>query len=74
MHVLHSLFEQIINVFLKGMQVTQPTGTYAYHYYIGKLLNYEPSVKQLQLTSSLFHKDMAGKIDFADPKNSSCKC
>ena len=56
------------------MQVTQPTGTYAYHYYIGKLLNYEPSVKQLQLTSSLFHKDMAGKIDFADPKNSSCKC
>lgn len=63
---LHSLFKQV-DVFLKGKQVTQATGTYAYRAYLETLLNYGPSAKQSQLTASLFYKDTAGKMDAADP-------
>ena len=63
---LHSLFKQV-DVFLKGKQVTQATGTYAYRSYLETLLNYDPSAKQSQLTASLFYKDTAGKMDVADP-------
>ena len=62
---LHSLFKQV-NVFLKGKQVTQATGTYAYRSYIETLLNYGPSAKQSQLRAALFYKDTAGKMDVAD--------
>jgi hypothetical protein len=63
---LHSLFKQV-DVFLRGKQVTQATGTYAYRAYLETLLNYGPSAKQSQLTASLFYKDTAGKMDVADP-------
>ena len=66
---LHSLFKQL-NVFLKGKQVTQATGTYAYRSYLETLLNYGPSAKQTQLTASLFYKDTAGKMDITDPTQS----
>lgn len=63
---LHSLFKQV-DVFLKGKQVTQATGTYAYRAYLETLLNYGPSAKKSQLTAALFYKDTAGKMDVADP-------
>ncbi len=63
---LHSLFKQV-DVFLKEKQVTQATGTYAYRAYLETLLNYGPAAKKSQLTTSLFYKDTAGKIDVADP-------
>ena len=63
---IHSLFKQVY-VFLKGKQVTQATGTYAYRSYLKTLLNYGPSAKQSQLTSGLFYKDTADKMDVADP-------
>jgi hypothetical protein len=60
---LHSLFKQ----FLKGKQVTQATSTYAYRAYLETLLNYGPAAKDSQLTSALYYKDTAGKMDVADP-------
>ena len=63
---IHNLFKQV-DVFLKGKQVTQATGTYMYRSFLETLLNYEPSAKQSQLTSGLFYKDTAGKMDVADP-------
>ena len=63
---LHSLFKQV-DVFLKEKQVTQATGTYAYRAYVENLLNYGPAAKQSQLTTALFYKDTAGKMDVADP-------
>ena len=63
---LHSLFKQV-DVFLKEKQVTQSLGTYAYRAYLETLLNYGPSAKESQLTSALFYKDTAGKMDAADP-------
>ena len=63
---LHSLFKQV-DVFLKEKQVTQSLGTYAYRAYLETLLNYGPSAKESQLTSALFYKDTAGKMDPANP-------
>ena len=63
---LHSLFKQV-DIFLKGKQVTQATGTYAYRAYLETLLNYGPSAKDSQLTAALYYKDTAGKMDIADP-------
>ena len=63
---LHSLFKQV-DVFLKEKQVTQATGTYAYRAYLETLLNYGPAAKRSQLTTVMFYKDTAGKMDVADP-------
>ena len=63
---LHSLFKQV-DVFLKGKQVTQATSTYAYRAYLGTPLNYGPAAKDSQLTTALYYKDTAGKMDAADP-------
>ena len=63
---LHSLFKQV-DVVLKGKQVTQATGAYAYRAYLETLLNYGTSAKDSQLTSALYYKDTAGKMDIADP-------
>ena len=63
---LHSLFTQV-DVFLKEKQVTQATGTYAHRAYLETLLNYGSAAKQSQLTAGMFYKDLAGKMDVADP-------
>ena len=47
--------------------MTQATGTYAYRAYLETLLNYGPAAKESQLTSAMFYKDTAGKMDIADP-------
>ena len=61
---LHSLFKQI-DVYLNGKQVTPAMGTYAYRSYIETLLNYDASAKKSQLSSALYFKDTAGKMDEA---------
>ncbi|CAB4021329.1 hypothetical protein BSL78_29952 [Paramuricea clavata] len=66
-HVAVISFDHKVDVFLKGKQVTQATGTYPYRAYLETLLNYGPSAKQSQLTASLFYKDTAGKMDVANP-------
>ena len=63
---LHSLFKQV-DVFLKGKQITQATGTYAYRAYLETLLNYGPAAKRSQLTAAMFYKDTSTKMDTADP-------
>ena len=59
---LHSLFRQV-DVYLNGKQVTPAMGTYAYRAYLETLLNYDVSAKGSQLTSAMYYKDTAGKMD-----------
>ena len=61
---LHSLFRQV-DVYLNGKQVTPAMGTYAYRSYLETLLNYDVSAKQSQLSSAMYYKDTAGKMDEA---------
>ena len=59
---LHSLFSQV-DVSLNGTQITSSTNTYPYRAMIETLLTYGGDAKQSQLTSALFYKDTAGKMD-----------
>ena len=63
---LHTLIKQV-DVFLKEQQVMQASGTYVYQAYLETLLNYGPDAKKSQLTSAMFYKYQAGKMDVADP-------
>ena len=56
-----------MDVFLKGKQVTQATGTYAYRAYLEMLLNYGPAAKRSQFCAAMFYKDTSTKMDTADP-------
>ena len=64
---LHSLFSQV-DVTLNGTLITSSTNTYAYRAYLESLLSYGPAAKQSQLTSALFYKDEAGKMDKPNPR------
>ena len=59
---LHSLFSQV-DISLNGTQVTSSTNTYPYRAMIESLLSYGHDTKESQLTSELFYKDEAGKMD-----------
>ncbi|KAJ8029813.1 hypothetical protein HOLleu_29306 [Holothuria leucospilota] len=63
---LHSLFSQV-DVALNGREISSATPTYPYRAIIETLLNYSHPTKVDQLTSALFYKDTAGKMDVADP-------
>ena len=63
---LHSLFSQV-DVALNGREISSATPTYPYRAMIETLLNYSHATKVDQLTSALFYKDTAGKMDAADP-------
>jgi hypothetical protein len=63
---LHSLFSQV-DVSLNGTLITSSTNTYAYRAYIETLLSYGFEAKSSQLTSALFYKDEAGKMDKPNP-------
>ena len=63
---MHSLFSQI-DISLNGTLITSSTGTYPYRAYIENLLSYGPAAKSSQLTSCLFYKDEAGKMDKPNP-------
>ena len=64
---LHSLFSQV-DVSLNGTLITNSTNTYAYRSYLETLLSYGESAKKSHLTSCLFYKDEAGKMDATNPK------
>ena len=59
---LHSLFSQV-DISLNGTQITSSTNTYPYRAIIETLLSYGRDAKESQLTSALFYKDEAGKMD-----------
>ena len=59
---LHSLFSQV-DVYLSGTLVTPSTNTYPYRAYIETLLSYGSEAKETQLTSQLWYKDTAGRMD-----------
>ena len=59
---LYSLFSQI-DVYLNGTPVTPSTNTYAFRAYIEKLLSYGTDAKVTQLTSQLWHKDTATRMN-----------
>jgi hypothetical protein len=56
-----------VDVSLNGTLITSSTNTYAYRAYIETLLSYGSDAKSSQLTSALFCKDEAGKIDKPNP-------
>lgn len=59
---LHSMFQQV-DIFLNGKLVSPPTHTYSYRSYIETVLNYDVAAKMSHLTSRLWYKDTAGKMD-----------
>jgi hypothetical protein len=63
---LHSLFTQA-DISLNGTLITSSMNTYAYRAYIETLLSYGVEAKSSQLTSALFYKDEAGKMDKPNP-------
>lgn len=62
---LHSLFSQV-DVSLNGTQITPSMNTYPYRAMIETLLSYGGDAKESQLTSELFYKDVAGRMDAVD--------
>ena len=64
--LLHSLFSQI-DVFLQDCLVSTSNNTYPYRAFLETLLSYGEEAKQSFLTSELYYKDTAGKMDVADP-------
>ena len=65
---LHSLFAQV-DISLNGTLITSSTNTYPYRAMLETLLSYGRDAKKSQLTSALYYKDVAGRmdsIDFAD--------
>ena len=59
---LHSLFSQVY-ISLKGTLITASTNTYPYRALLETLLSYGENAKKTQLSSALFYKDQAGKMD-----------
>lgn len=59
---LHSLFEEV-EVKLGNTVVTTPTRTYPYRAYLETLLSMGNDAKETQMTTCLFYKDSAGKMD-----------
>jgi hypothetical protein len=56
-----------VDVSLNGTLITSSTNTYAYRAYIEILLSYGSDAKSSQMTSALFYKDEAGKMDKPNP-------
>jgi hypothetical protein len=68
---LHSLFSQV-DVSLNGTLITSSMNTYAYRAYSETPLSYGVDAKTSQLTSALFYKDEAGKMDKLNPLGDQC--
>ena len=62
---LHSLFSQA-DVYLNDTLVTPSTNTYPFRAYIETALSYGTEAKEMQLTSQLWDKDTAGRMDSDD--------
>jgi hypothetical protein len=59
---LHSLFSQV-DVQLEGTTITSSNATYAYRAYIETLLSFNKSSKSTQLSTAMYYKDTAGRMD-----------
>ena len=62
---LHNLFSQV-DISLNGTLITAWTNTYPYRALLETLLSYGEDAKKTQLTSALFYKDQAGRMDSVD--------
>jgi len=60
--LLHSMFSQV-DVSLNGTLISSSTNTYPYRSMIETLLSYGEDAKKSQLTSELFYKDDAGRMN-----------
>jgi len=60
--LLHSLFSQV-DISLNGTQVTTSTNTYPYRAMLETLLSYGGDAKKSQLTSTLYYRDQADRMD-----------
>ena len=63
---MHALFSQV-EVFLNKQLVTPSSTAYPYRAYIETILNFSKDAKDSHLTSALFYKDKAGKMDVVNP-------
>ena len=63
---MHALFSQV-ELFLNNKLVTTSSTAYPYRAYIETILNFSKDAKDLHLTSALFYKDKAGKMDVVNP-------
>lgn len=63
---LQSLFSQV-DVSLNEKVISDSTNTNPYRAMISTLLTYGSDAKKSQLSAELFYKDVAGKMDLADP-------
>ena len=64
--LLQSLFSQV-DISLNGCLVSHSSSTYPYRAMFETLLNYGKDATESQLTSSLFYKDTASKMDNPNP-------
>ena len=64
--LLHSLFSEV-DIKLNDVLISSTNNTYAYRSYLETLLSYGDDAKSTHLTSSLYYKDIAGKMDNANP-------
>jgi len=62
---LHSLFSQV-DISLNGTLITASTNTYPYRAMLETLLSYGADAKTSQLTSALYYKDQANRMDVVD--------
>ena len=69
--LLHSLFSEV-DVKLNDVLITSTNNTYAYRAYLETLLSYGSEAKSTQLSSALYYKDEAGKMDDVDPTAALC--
>ena len=66
--LLCSLFSQV-GITMQGKLITSATSHYPYKAYIQTLLSYGSEVKESQLTSQLWEKDLASHFNDVDPES-----
>lgn len=71
-NLMHSLFSQV-DVSLNQKLVSPSNNGYGYRAYIENLLNYNNEAKKSHLTSVLWFKDLAGKMDDLTDANTGLK-
>ena len=63
---MHALFSQV-EVYLNNKLVSPSSTSYPYRAYMETVLNFSKDAKASHLTSALFYKDQAGKVDAVNP-------
>jgi len=69
---LHSLFSQV-DIQLNGTLITSSTNTYPYRAILETLLSYGEDAKNTQLTSALYYKDKAGRMNVVPQDNAATR-